>query len=245
MTYAHLLLVSDDQERLQAVAGPLAQIGLYEVVLTSSLEQAMHLMASGQAFDMVLVDVGIEKCAGEHFLQNLAGEVPVPVIAIGAVQELAQITHCIEMGATDYVLLPVNSTLLKARIQSHLQKKRLQEQAITALHSFNEVEKLADDLRLVILPLGVALSAEKDFDRLVERFVITAMDLCQADAGTLFMRTAEDELRYAIARVKSLGLAYGGTTGEPVPYGNLLSSMKWGSRYWIMWLLLPRTRLFQ
>ena len=220
VTYARLLLVSADQTRLTVISEILHQIDLYEVALTNSLVQAGQLLAA-QTFDIVLVDVGIEKCAGAGFLEQLAGEVPVPVIAFGDAADMPQITRCIEDGATDFLLLPTNSTLLKARIKSHLQKKRLQEQAIAALHSFNEVEKLADDLRLVILPLGVALSVEKDFDRLVERFVVTAMDLCHADAGTLFMRTADDELRYAIVRIKSLGLAFGGTTGKDVPYANL------------------------
>jgi len=220
VTYAHLLLVSNDPEHSASITETMRQVGLYEVALTSSLDQAGHLL-SAQAFDIVLVDVSIDKCAGTGFLDRLAGEVPVPVIAIGKAEELPQITRCLEDGATDYLLLPINGTLFKARIQSHLQKKRLQEQAISALHSFNEVEKLADDLRLVILPLGVALSAEKDFDRLVERFVITAMDLCNADAGSLFMRTADDQLRYAIVRTKSLELACGGTTGQEIPYHNL------------------------
>ena len=92
---------------------------------------------------------------------------------------------------------------------------------MTAQHDFKEVEKLADDLRLVILPLGVALSAERDWERLVERFVVTAMDLCNADAGSLFMRTEEDKLRYAVMHTRSLGLAYGGTTGQAVPYADL------------------------
>lgn len=220
VTYAHLLLVSNDQNRLASISEKLRQIGLFEVALTNSLAQAGQLL-SAQLFDIVLVDVGLKDCAAADFLDQLTGEVPVPVIVIGEAGDMPQITRCIEDGATDFLLLPTNSTLLKARIQSQLQKKRLQEQAIATLHSFNEVEKLADDLRLVILPLGVALSAEKDFARLVERFVVTAMELCQADAGSLFMRTADDQLRYAVVRIKSLGLAYGGTTSEAVPYDNL------------------------
>lgn len=220
VTYAQLLLVSNNQERLSYLAQILRYIGLYEVTLTNSLIQAGQLLPAHN-YDIVLVDVAMKECAGADFLNLLIGEVPIPVIAVGAAEELPQLTHCIEEGATDYFLLPTNSTLLKARIQTHLQKKRLQEQAIAALHSLNEAEKLADDLRLVILPLGVALSAEKNFDRLVERFVVTAMDLCNADAGSLFMRTADDQLRYAVVRTKSLGLAYGGTTGKAVPYQNL------------------------
>ncbi|MDX1414147.1 MAG: SpoIIE family protein phosphatase [Candidatus Promineifilaceae bacterium] len=218
--YGQLLVVSSNPERLAHLTDNLRAVDLYEVTLTNDLAQAGQLLRA-QTYDLVLVDVDLKDCAGREFLDLVSGEVPVPVIAVGEEQNLPQLTRCIEDGASDYLLLPVNSTLLKARIQTHLQKKRLQEQAIAALHSFNEVEKLADDLRLVILPLGVALSAERNFDRLVERFVVTAMDLCNADAGTLFMRTDDDQLRYAVVRTRSLDLACGGTTGKPIPYHNL------------------------
>jgi sigma-B regulation protein RsbU (phosphoserine phosphatase) len=47
------------------------------------------------------------------------------------------------------------------------------------------------------------------------------MDLCHADAGSLFLRTAVDTLHYEVVRVNSLGLAYGGTTGVDVPFQDL------------------------
>ncbi len=220
VTYANLLLVSHDPLRQAQVAEALNQLGLYDVTLTTDLSQAAQMIGV-QTFDIMLLDAGFEECADAEILDSLTGEVPVPLIIFGDPENLILINECIEQGAADYFLLPISSNLLKVRIQSHLQKKRLQEQAISALHAFNEVEKLADDLRMVILPLSVALSAEKNFYRLVERFVLTAMDLCHADSGTLFMRTPDDELRYAVLRVRSLGLAFGGTKDEVVPHNNL------------------------
>ncbi len=63
--------------------------------------------------------------------------------------------------------------------------------------------------------IGIALSAEKNKDRLLETILLEAKKLCHADGGTLYLRDG-DELRFAIMRTDSLGIALGGTTGKPI-----------------------------
>ncbi len=63
--------------------------------------------------------------------------------------------------------------------------------------------------------VGVALSAERNKDRLLEMILLEAKKLCRADGGTLYLRDG-DELRFAIMRTDSLGIALGGTTGKPI-----------------------------
>lgn len=70
----------------------------------------------------------------------------------------------------------------------------------------------------VVIPIGVALAYETDFNRLLEKMLIDAMRLCNADGGTLYLRTEQDALRFAIMRTDSLGAALGGTTGREIPY---------------------------
>ncbi len=64
--------------------------------------------------------------------------------------------------------------------------------------------------------IGVAIGSEHDRDRLVERILIEAKELCNADGGTLYLRTDDDHLRFVIMRNDSLGLALGGSTGKPI-----------------------------
>lgn len=78
-------------------------------------------------------------------------------------------------------------------------------------------EKLAGDLLRVILPIGIALSAEKNIDQLLESILIQAKSVCQADGGTLYLRE-DDCLNFAIMRTDSLHIAMGGTTGTVIPY---------------------------
>ena len=72
-------------------------------------------------------------------------------------------------------------------------------------------------LRLLqrVIPVGVALSAERDFNRLLETLVIEAQGMTNADAGTLYL--LEDKaLKFVILRNQSLGITMGGTTSNNI-----------------------------
>lgn len=89
---------------------------------------------------------------------------------------------------------------------------------LEGLLAHHKLEKLADDLQQIILPLGVALSTEKDFERLLERILLAVKSICNADAGTLYKRTPDNMLRFAIMYNDTLKLALGGTTGKEIPF---------------------------
>ena len=65
-----------------------------------------------------------------------------------------------------------------------------------------------------LVEIGIALSAERTRDRLLERILIEAMTLSQADGGTLYLRNEDQRLEFAIMRTLSTGAAFGGTTGR-------------------------------
>lgn len=67
--------------------------------------------------------------------------------------------------------------------------------------------------------IGIALSAEKDNGRLMERILESAKALTNADGGTLYLRAGDDVLQFEIMLTDSLGLCLGGSSGEPVHYG--------------------------
>ena len=69
-----------------------------------------------------------------------------------------------------------------------------------------------------LIEIGLALSAERNHDRLTERILLEAMDITNSDGGTLYLRTDDDTLKFAIMRTNSLNIAMGGTTGVPIPF---------------------------
>lgn len=64
--------------------------------------------------------------------------------------------------------------------------------------------------------IGIALSAERNRARLLETILLEAKNLCNADGGTLYLRTSDDHLRFTIMRTDTLDIALGGTTGRPI-----------------------------
>lgn len=65
-----------------------------------------------------------------------------------------------------------------------------------------------------ILEIGISLSAEKDFNRLLEKILIRVMELTNCDAGTLYLRS-EDTLHFKIMRNNTLHIYEGGDGREP------------------------------
>ena len=66
--------------------------------------------------------------------------------------------------------------------------------------------------------IGVALSKERDIDRLLEAILLAAKTITNADGGTLYRTTEERTLKFEIMRNDSLGIAMGGTTGNGIPF---------------------------
>jgi len=70
-----------------------------------------------------------------------------------------------------------------------------------------------------LLSIGVALSRERDINRLLEAILIAAKDITNADGGTLYRMTDDRQcLRFEIMRNDSLGIAMGGTSGADIPF---------------------------
>ena len=78
----------------------------------------------------------------------------------------------------------------------------------TAVHNANTYRRLID--------VGIALSAEKDHQRLMENILSAARDFTHADAGTLYLKTEQETLSFEILQNDTLNMTLGGTTGRPV-----------------------------
>lgn len=189
----------------------------YELVLAESGAHALNL-AQASIFDVLLTGLNLADMSGSDLLSRFKSDpalANIPVLMIGDLKEAETVARCLELGAEDQVFPPFPLPLLRARLKTCLEKKRQREQEKVYI---KRTKKLADDLRFVILPLGIALSAEKNFSRLLERILWEAKSLCNADAGTLYLATPDQRLEFAIMYTDSLNIALGGTTGKPISF---------------------------
>jgi len=69
----------------------------------------------------------------------------LPVIVISALDDLDSAIRCIQLGADDYLLKPFNPTLLRARIRSSLERKRLRDREQLYLAAAQDANQAKSD----------------------------------------------------------------------------------------------------
>ena len=138
------------------------------LLLTRSLELQGHSVASAEngrvaldmlrreAFDLLLLDMEMPEMDGFQVLEQLGGDRQlrdIPVIVTSSLEGVENVVRCIELGAEDYLSKPVNPGLLKARIGTSLEKKRLRDQQKELMRRFATPE-VAQDLQTSGFSLG-------------------------------------------------------------------------------------------
>jgi len=69
-----------------------------------------------------------------------------------------------------------------------------------------------------ITDIGIALSAEKDHNRLLEMILVKAKQITGADGGSLYICTDDKKLKFEIILTDSLAIHRGGTSGRPIDF---------------------------
>lgn len=216
-TQVHRLLLADDNEaRRLALRRFLEAQSIIVDVASDGLEAVTLLDA--HPYDIVLLGVRLPKLSGHSVLEHMKSDeaqASTPVIMISTAADIDSVALCIELGADDFIQEPYTNELLDMRMRITMQKHDMEQEQNEHIR---RVEKLADQMENVILPMGVALSTETDFDKLAQRILVEAKDICNADAGTLYMRMPDDTLRFAIVLTESLNIHLGGTSGKSVNF---------------------------
>lgn len=125
MKSARILVVDDSEMNRDTLQGLVEALG-HQPVLVESGQQALEVMRMPQSVDLLLLDLLMPGLSGYEVLQQVKqdnGLRDIPVIMVSVVDELESVLQCIEAGADDYLIKPFNALLLKARINSCLQKK--------------------------------------------------------------------------------------------------------------------------
>lgn len=162
---ARLLVVDDSKMMRMGISRSLRQLGIEHIEEASNGRQALQRLQD-ESFDLMLLDVEMPEMNGLEVLAQMQRS-PVlqgfPVIVISGGQEIDDVVRCIEMGAEDYLPKPFSQVLLKARLTSSIEKKRLRDletmrrQQLQAQHEelAREQEK-TERLLLNILPKSVS-----------------------------------------------------------------------------------------
>ena len=133
----NLLVVDDNKVNRLLLGRGLEQEG-HKVSFAENGRQALDAMRS-HSYDLVLLDIEMPELNGYQVLEQMTGDVDlrnIPVIMTSALDEVDSVVRCIEMGADDYLTKPLNPILLRARVSSSLEKKRLRDQQRELIRKF-------------------------------------------------------------------------------------------------------------
>jgi len=133
-----LLLVDDVPANIHFLAASMSD--LYRIKIATSGKQALDIVAKIEKPDLILLDVMMPEMTGIEVLQHLRANpetAHIPVIFVSAdVSEQTQLDG-LALGADDYLTKPVVVSILLARVQNILERKRAQAQLRLASHVFD------------------------------------------------------------------------------------------------------------
>jgi class 3 adenylate cyclase len=126
---AAVLVVDDSRTMRLALIRALNALGFHNITEAANGKQALELVLT-KPFDLMLLDMempemnGMEVLAALKANRDLSG---LPVIVISAAEQMENAVKCIESGAEDFLPKPFNPTLLRARVTTSVEKKRLRD----------------------------------------------------------------------------------------------------------------------
>lgn len=118
----HILIIDDEASLRQTLARILQRAG-HEVTSAESGEQALELLTN-DAFDIVYMDLRMPGMPGLEALKRIhAAQPDLPVILITAQPDVNSAVEALRLGATDYLLKPLQPQVMIERTQAILSQR--------------------------------------------------------------------------------------------------------------------------
>jgi CheY-like chemotaxis protein len=144
-----ILIVDDVPKNIQVLANVLECRDDYEIEFATSGKEALEWVSSIN-FDLILLDIMMPGMDGYKVIRHLKNEKKtreIPVIFLTAKTDEESIVKGFENGAVDYVTKPFIPSELLARVNTHIELKRIrdeQKDVISRLEgALSEVKKLS------------------------------------------------------------------------------------------------------
>jgi CheY-like chemotaxis protein len=215
-----VLVVDDATENIDVIVGLLKQ--QYKVKASTNGIKALKIINSKPP-DLVLLDIMMPEMDGYEVIKAMKqnpATAEIPVIFLTGKSEASDETAGFELGAVDYISKPFNPSVVKARVQTHLELVRQRRKTETLLASILP-EKVINDLKVtgsskpdVFDNVSVLFS---DFIRFTDMSAQLKPDILINELSEIF--TAFDNImeKNSCERIKTIGDAYLSVCGMPEP----------------------------
>jgi signal transduction histidine kinase len=135
-----ILVVDDEPVNIQVLKN-LLSIRNYSVYKAYNGQEALDLVAKGEEFDLVLLDVMMPKMSGYEVCRRLRTQYSLfnlPIVMLTAKNQVQDIVLGFQSGANDYIQKPFDKEELLARVRTLLELKG----AMTAAMAANKAKSL-------------------------------------------------------------------------------------------------------
>lgn len=123
-----VLVVDDDDGLLLSIKATLVSSGLPEPALVSDSRKVMALMRD-HPFQLVILDLMMPHLNGIEVLEKIKGAYPdSECVVVSANDEVATAVEAMSLGASDYLVKPLNSEKLIALVNRSLEKFSVQDE---------------------------------------------------------------------------------------------------------------------
>ncbi|MEJ2097946.1 MAG: sigma-54 dependent transcriptional regulator [Deltaproteobacteria bacterium] len=123
-----VLVVDDDEGLLLSIKATLVSAGIPEPALVSDSRNALHLIQTHH-FQLILLDLIMPHLNGIEVLEKIRSEFPnLECVIVSASDEVATAVRAMTLGASDYLVKPLNSDKLIALVNRSLEKHNLQDE---------------------------------------------------------------------------------------------------------------------
>lgn len=137
------ILIIDKQESARSLLKRRLSIYGHEVFSAADYRQAMKELAS-KAIDIIFLNMFIGRENSYNFLKELKEDNAyrnIPIIMISSDDDVELVVKCIEAGAEDYLVKPLNQTLLRARLTNCIARKEAYDKEIAYLAQIERGQK--------------------------------------------------------------------------------------------------------
>jgi two-component system KDP operon response regulator KdpE len=138
----HVLIIEDDANVRVALEQALTSFSVTVLAATTGMDGIA--MASSNALDAIVLDLGLPDIDGESVCRAIRSVSSVPIIVLSAQHEESEKVALLDAGADDYVTKPFSNAELLARLRAHA--RRHQERSMNAVPSTLRLDDVELDL---------------------------------------------------------------------------------------------------
>lgn len=142
----HILIVEDDYELGILLSEIVRQ--RYDVTLVANAKEALTILENTE-IDLLLLDIMLADMDGFELLSIVRETYPaqtLSIIIISALDDARSIVRGFEIGANDYIVKPVESSVLLARLETQLRLSRLQRENERYIAHLEKTDQLRQQL---------------------------------------------------------------------------------------------------